>query len=484
MKVGSLSFAVLLLLAACQSQRQDAGYALFSLAYIEVKVPEVPTDTIYAEARVTMNIPRKASRSKLLEISDKGTYLLPLEIDRPVVSTLVINDTSLNVLVVPNDTVSIDLLFHGKKLVADFSGTHEEINEYLEAKQRAMGYSDLRFPLNDILQPGTKYLDVLAQTDSLVANEIRFLENYSSNRHLPDWFVQLETAGIIYTGAGFKQFVPYYNTQFELFEDTLPSNYYDFLRSVPINNEHAILSERYLWFLDDFFIDDEATQKFGVLSGYSRISKFVNYRHRRANKELTGNVKQIYNQYLFGLVCQYATDSLMLDSLAQVFEIEDVDAFEGQMGTQGKPRDGFKNLQAGDEVLNFTLVDANDSLVSLEAFRDKVVYINFWATWCGPCIKNFPALNQLILDYETRDDIVFLNVCLHSSKDTWLKMIRKEGVRGINLFPEGNWTELLTNEFRIRSFPTYVLLDKQNKLFKNHTDKAPLVRTKIDQLLK
>ncbi|HEU5147932.1 MAG TPA: hypothetical protein VFT90_14500 [Chryseosolibacter sp.] len=105
MKVGSLSFAVLLLLAACQSQRQDAGYALFSLAYIEVKVPEVPTDTIYAEARVTMNIPRKASRSKLLEISDKGTYLLPLEIDRPVVSTLVINDTSLNVLVVPNDTV-------------------------------------------------------------------------------------------------------------------------------------------------------------------------------------------------------------------------------------------------------------------------------------------------------------------------------------------------------------------------------------------
>lgn len=60
-------------------------------------------------------------------------------------------------------------------------------------------------------------------------------------------------------------------------------------------------------------------------------------------------------------------------------------------------------VRIGDEAPNFHLRDLEGRVVSLEQFRGKVVLLNFWATWCGPCRVEMPAMEQLYRSFPRRD---------------------------------------------------------------------------------
>ncbi len=60
-------------------------------------------------------------------------------------------------------------------------------------------------------------------------------------------------------------------------------------------------------------------------------------------------------------------------------------------------------LRVGDPAPNFTLWDLNDDAVSLSQYRGRVVFLNFWATWCGPCRVEMPAMEQLYREFDRKD---------------------------------------------------------------------------------
>jgi len=60
-------------------------------------------------------------------------------------------------------------------------------------------------------------------------------------------------------------------------------------------------------------------------------------------------------------------------------------------------------VKVGDEAPNFHLRDLNGNTVSLSQLRGKVVLLNFWATWCGPCRIEMPAMEQLYRSYSRKD---------------------------------------------------------------------------------
>lgn len=63
-----------------------------------------------------------------------------------------------------------------------------------------------------------------------------------------------------------------------------------------------------------------------------------------------------------------------------------------------------------DTLPNFKLYDLEGRVVELDEFKGKVLVIDFWATWCAPCIKSFPALLALEQKYSSNDKLVFLYV--------------------------------------------------------------------------
>jgi thiol-disulfide isomerase/thioredoxin len=67
--------------------------------------------------------------------------------------------------------------------------------------------------------------------------------------------------------------------------------------------------------------------------------------------------------------------------------------------------------------MDFKFTDEYGNKVSFRGYKHKILYINFWATWCAPCIKRIPELNNLIGKYEDNPSIAFMNICVDSDKD-------------------------------------------------------------------
>jgi thiol-disulfide isomerase/thioredoxin len=267
------------------------------------------------------------------------------------------------------------------------------------------------------------------------------------------------------------------------FDDTVPSDYYDYLPEIQINNQNALFSSAYFSFLDAYFLRKLPVSKIKDLSGFSKINKMEAHKLDQSRYELSDRIKDLYQMSNFSLLIKYYSDSLAIDSLAKTFEVSNYSELARIKGIRSRNEMQSINLHRGDTIPDFTLTTTLDSLISIRDFSHQLLYINFWATWCGPCLQNIPELNKLIAQYQNDPRVAFVNVCLESEHPKWLATIEKEKIKGINLFAEGNWNSKLRAYFNITGIPHYVIVSKHNILSENATEKAPLVKEKIEEIL-
>ena len=119
--------------------------------------------------------------------------------------------------------------------------------------------------------------------------------------------------------------------------------------------------------------------------------------------------------------------------------------------------------RAGGIAADFTYPDTEGKMVSLSDFRGKVVLIDVWATWCGPCRAEIPALKKLEKEMEGTD-VVFLSVSVDEEKNhkKWLETIEKEELGGVQLFANG-WSKI-TKDYKINGIPRFIVVDRQGKV--------------------
>ena len=476
---------LLLFISACRSESLEKyiEYQPFSTSIIKVTFDFVPSDTIYLEATTLNNIPEQVSRSEEIQVSRKGSYLLMLTNDRPASATMILGDQGYNVIILPNDTVEVSVRSIEDKLAIDFKGKWAEVNEYYKAKRNELGYTDLSVPFNRQLPSLTSYQKISSLIDSLVNSEHKFLNGYVEKQGLPAWFVQHEKAEIKYLGLWFKTFLPRYDAMSNFSEKDLSDQYFDFVKKDDINNPSAITSSHYFSFLREYFLRDLPFDEYKTLmAGSEEIDEMQSHILPQSKSELTGRVKELYHSVLFGLAIQFS-DTTLIDSIASVYGVQDYEIFRDIAGIGVTKNLTSYNLAKGDTIPDFDTTDLLDSIVSIREYQDKVLYINLWATWCEPCLKNIPELNKMIDSYRGNEDLAFLNVCINSEKERWLTTIDRYSMKGINLLAEGNGNEKLHSIFDIQGIPTYVLVNRENILYANHTEKAPTVKSTIDELL-
>jgi len=130
------------------------------------------------------------------------------------------------------------------------------------------------------------------------------------------------------------------------------------------------------------------------------------------------------------------------------------------------------NATPGRKAANFSFPDRNGKMVSLSDFKGKVVLVDVWATFCGPCLELVPALNKLEAELHDRKDVIFIGVAQDGprAKDTWLKLIKERQMGGIQLFAGGG-NNVLANDYKIKVMPRYLIFDRQGNVV---TAEAPL----------
>lgn len=116
-------------------------------------------------------------------------------------------------------------------------------------------------------------------------------------------------------------------------------------------------------------------------------------------------------------------------------------------------------------VLSFS--DLKGKTFDLSKFRGKVVYVDFWASWCGPCKVQFPHAKKLheSLPEKLKKDIVFLYISIDDTEEKWKDGIKSNGLEDfVNGHVEGGWGAEILAKLGIRSIPRYMLIDKEGKI--------------------
>jgi thiol-disulfide isomerase/thioredoxin len=123
----------------------------------------------------------------------------------------------------------------------------------------------------------------------------------------------------------------------------------------------------------------------------------------------------------------------------------------------------LRHFAAGEPAINFAGVDINGHKVSLQDLKGKVVVVDVWATWCGPCKAEMPHLSKLEEEMEGKN-VVFLGCSVDEAKDKdkWADFVKKEQMKGTQIFMSG-WSDI-TKNYDIKGIPRFMVFDQQGNI--------------------
>lgn len=115
--------------------------------------------------------------------------------------------------------------------------------------------------------------------------------------------------------------------------------------------------------------------------------------------------------------------------------------------------------------------------------KGKVIYIDCWATWCGPCVMEMPYSRKLM--FELKDKAVeFVFLCFHSPKETAQKKVAELKLGGTHYFLDKDQSNHLQKILAFTNFPNYILIDKNGQIVKSGSDLRPGIKETKNGIMK
>ncbi|WP_395065122.1 TlpA family protein disulfide reductase [Flavobacterium sp.] len=143
----------------------------------------------------------------------------------------------------------------------------------------------------------------------------------------------------------------------------------------------------------------------------------------------------------------------------------------------------LNNIQAP----SFDYVNFAGGQTKLEDLKGKYVYIDVWATWCGPCRAEIPSLKKVEEKYHGKN-IAFVSISVDEQKDfeKWKTFVKDKSLGGIQLFADKNWLSDFIKSFGINSIPRFILIDPSGKVVNADADRPSNAKLQdtLDGLLK
>lgn len=145
--------------------------------------------------------------------------------------------------------------------------------------------------------------------------------------------------------------------------------------------------------------------------------------------------------------------------------------------------DKWEPIMPGKEVPDFSFVNIENEPVQLSDLKGTLVYVDIWATWCGPCIAEHPHWDKMKEEYKDKP-VSFLTISIDDSKEPWEKMVKAKNMQGLQWFTENAWKSDIAQHFHVNGIPRFLLLDKEGKIIDPSADRpSGAIRETLDKYL-
>jgi len=121
------------------------------------------------------------------------------------------------------------------------------------------------------------------------------------------------------------------------------------------------------------------------------------------------------------------------------------------------------SLAIGEKATNFILTDINGKKVSLSDFKGKLIYLDFWATWCGPCMMEMPKSIELQKKFSGDKNIVFLFVSIDDDEKKWKQIVKERNLTGTHLISPGR-NSAIVKQYNVVSIPRHYIISKDGTI--------------------
>ncbi len=140
----------------------------------------------------------------------------------------------------------------------------------------------------------------------------------------------------------------------------------------------------------------------------------------------------------------------------------------------------FGKVTKGGEAPDFTFNTPEGKPLSLSSFKGKIVLVDFWASWCGPCRKENPNVVRMYKKYHSKG-FEILGVSLDEDKDKWISAIKKDGLTWNHVSDLKGWSSQACTLYGIEAIPFAMLLDKEGKIIAKNLRGADLEK-KLEEI--
>ncbi|MDQ0781833.1 peroxiredoxin [Chryseobacterium sp. W4I1] len=137
-----------------------------------------------------------------------------------------------------------------------------------------------------------------------------------------------------------------------------------------------------------------------------------------------------------------------------------------------------KKIEIGQQAPEIVLSKTDGSSFSLSSLKGRLVLIDFWATWCAPCVGEQPELKNLYNTFSDRvkkQEFEILGVSLDKNKESWEKAIDRFGISWTQVSDLKFWKSPVAKAYEIEELPFNVIIDSQGKIIAKNLHGTDLV---------